>query len=165
MNPDYIGAYILDPGQEMNLTISKVALESYLGQPKIIAYFKENVKPMMLNNTNCTTIEMLAGTDLIENWGGTKITIYAAPVKFKKEMVEALRIRNNQPSPTKKEEWIVKRDTIAKKVNQDKQAWISALVDEGLITDIKQLNNKETVLEVYDRLRSVEDKVNKNKGV
>lgn len=101
-NPDYLGAYSLEPGQELNLTIKNVVRQQVTGadgkkEECTVAYFTENVKPMILNVTNCKTIQKLYDNPYIEDWSGKKVTIYATKVKAFGESVEALRIRNKIP--------------------------------------------------------------------
>lgn len=105
VNPDYLGAYSLDPGKDMVLTIESVNKETitvHKGKEEdlTVARFKENQKPMILNVTNCKTIADVYGTPYIENWSGKKIQIYATEVKFGSDMVEALRIRPTEPKST-----------------------------------------------------------------
>jgi hypothetical protein len=51
---------------------------------------------MVLNKTNCKTIEKLYSPDTTQ-WPNKKITIFAACVKAFGEMVDALRIRPTVP--------------------------------------------------------------------
>ena len=103
-NPDYLGAYALEPGQEIVVTIQTIRKEMVPGKDGkesecIVAYFAEDLKPMILNVTNCETIQALAGSAYVEDWPGTKVQIYAAKVKAFGELVEALRIRPTAPEP------------------------------------------------------------------
>lgn len=101
-NPNYLGAYSLQPNEEPVLTIKSVGLEMVVGtdgkkEECTVAHFMEGVKPMILNVTNCKTIEKVHGTPFIEQWAGKKIRIYATTVKAFGEEVEALRIRPKVP--------------------------------------------------------------------
>ena len=106
-NPDYLGAYALEPGQEIVATVKTIRTEKVKNtdgseQECIVAYFTEReIKPMILNVTNCKTIAQLAGSSFVEDWPGTKIQIYATKVKAFGEIVEAMRIR---PTPPKEPE-------------------------------------------------------------
>lgn len=96
-NPNYLGSYSLEPGQDLTVTIVSVAKElvtSSGGEKEecIVAHL-ENQKPIILNKTNCKTIEKLFKTPYIEEWKGKKITLYAEKVKAFGEVVEALRVR------------------------------------------------------------------------
>lgn len=105
-NPDYLGAYSLQPGEEPIYTIAKVGPEMVTGPDGkkdecTVAHFTEKAKPMVLNATNCKTIAKIYNTPFIEHWVGKKIQIYAAKVKAFGEDVEALRIRPKAPASSK----------------------------------------------------------------
>lgn len=99
-NPNYIGAEILQPNQELKVTIEKVLKEQVKTadgvQECIVAYFKGGQKGMILNKTNCKIIAIVLDTPYIENWIGQSIIIYAAKVKAFGSMVEALRVKNQK---------------------------------------------------------------------
>lgn len=62
----------------------------------------EKLKPMVLNATNSRVMKQLTGSPFIEDWAGTKITIYVDPnVKFGRETVEGLRISPVPPAARK----------------------------------------------------------------
>lgn len=98
-NPDYLGAYALNPGQDLIATIKTVGNENVTGpdgkkEECMVMHFAErDVKPMIINSTNAKTITTLLKTPYIENWSGRKIQIYTEEVKAFGEVVEALRIR------------------------------------------------------------------------
>lgn len=106
-NPDYLGAYALEEGQELTITIDYVRAEMVKGrdgksEERIVAHFKENgVKPMILNATNCKTIAKLYNTPYIEKWSGKKITVFATMVSAFGDTTEALRIRPYAPRDEK----------------------------------------------------------------
>lgn len=98
VNLNYLGTYSLEPGKDMILTIKVVRREVVTGENNkkeecMIAYFKENVKPMVLNRTNAKAIEKLYNSPYIEQWVGRKIQIYSAKVKAFGDTVDALRVR------------------------------------------------------------------------
>ena len=101
INPDYIGAYALDPGKDLNVQISTVKREMVTGadgkkEECTVAYLVGQ-KPMILNVTNCKSIEKLYGP-YIEEWSGKFITLYVSKVRAFGETVDALRIRNRVPT-------------------------------------------------------------------
>jgi hypothetical protein len=105
-NPDYLGAYSLEPGKDMILTISKVVNEMVTGPDNrkeecIVVHFVEKQKPMIINATNAKTIQKLYKTPYIEEWAGKKIQVFADKVKAFGEVVESLRIRPTAPRETK----------------------------------------------------------------
>ena len=78
INLDYLGAYSLDPGKDMILTIKGVRNEIVTGpdgkkEECMVMSFIENVKPMIVNSTNAKTIQKLYKTPYIEEWQGRKI--------------------------------------------------------------------------------------------
>ena len=102
INPDYLGAYSLDPGKDMVLTIKVVRKEMVTGadgkkEECIVCYWQEDQKPMILNVTNCKMIAKLLKTPYIEKWAGHRIQIGAEMVSAFGEKVEALRVRKNLP--------------------------------------------------------------------
>jgi hypothetical protein len=97
----YTGAYELQPGEEKTVTIQRLTNEDVMStdgkkQKCFVAYFVESSKPMVLNKTNCKTIEKLYSPDTTQ-WPNKKITIFAARVKAFGEMVDVLRIRPTIP--------------------------------------------------------------------
>lgn len=95
-NPDYIGAYWLPPGEDVNVTIDYVVREIITGtggkkEECTVAHLK-GVKPFILNATNSKTIAKLYG-NYIEDWAGQEITLYATTTKMAGETIECLRIR------------------------------------------------------------------------
>lgn len=61
----------------------------------------EKLKPMILNATNSKMLAKITGTPFIEEWGGTRITVYVDPnVKFGRETVEGLRVMRAQERKT-----------------------------------------------------------------
>lgn len=107
-NPDYLGAYALQPGQDLTVQIKSVGQEEVYNQTSqkkevctIIHFADKNIKPMIANVTNCKTISKIYDTPYIEDWQGKYITLYIAKVKAFGETVEALRIRNRVPTVEK----------------------------------------------------------------
>jgi hypothetical protein len=101
-NYDYLGAYSLLPGEEKTLTIKEINKQKVKNvdgkeQECLVAYFLEPEKPMILNKTNCKIITKVYGTPYTENWKGVRIIIHALTVKAFGEMVDALRVKNENP--------------------------------------------------------------------
>ena len=102
-NPDYLGAYALEDGKDVVLTINYVREEVVTGTGGkkdncVVCHFAENVKPMILNATNMKTITSLLGTPYIEDWSGKKIQIGVEKVKYAGDLVDALRVRKFLPA-------------------------------------------------------------------
>lgn len=108
-NPNYIGAYALQPNEEPVFTIARVGMEMVVGtdgkkEECCVMHFQErDVKPMILNVTNSKTLERMYGTPYIEEWPGRKVQLYAAKVNAFGTEVEALRIRPKEPVAQKPE--------------------------------------------------------------
>jgi hypothetical protein len=71
----------------------------------------EPLKPMILNATNSKTMKRITGSAFIVDWNNVRITVYVDPnVKFGKEILEGLRIRDKAPgratvTPDKPQQW------------------------------------------------------------
>ena len=101
--PNFLGAYSLEDGKDMILTIAYVREETVTGvdgkkEDCAVCHFSEKVKPMILNSTNMKTITKLFKTPYIEEWAGKKIQIGQEKVKAFGEIVDALRVRNRLPA-------------------------------------------------------------------
>ena len=98
-NPNYLGAYAFEQGEEKTGTIDHVVSESVMNadgksEECIVCHFKDkNLKPLILNKTNCKSITKLTGTPYIENWTGKTITMYVKQVKAFGDITDAVRIR------------------------------------------------------------------------
>jgi len=103
-NPDYLGAYSLAPEyRDIIVTIQSVRQDVEVIDQNgkkgscMVAYFKENVKPMILNVTNSKVLMKLSKSEFIEDWCGMPIQVFVQKVKVAREMVDALRIRYFHP--------------------------------------------------------------------
>lgn len=103
VNPDYLGAYSIEDGQDLILTIAKVENKMVVGadgkkEECMVCSFTDSPKPMILNSTNAKMIAKLLKTPYIEDWAGHKIQIGVESVKAFGEVVEALRVRKFLPA-------------------------------------------------------------------
>ena len=101
-NPDYIGAYAFQPGEEKLVTISGVTREKVNGADGkselcTVVHFAENEKPMILNATNGKMIQKIAGSGYIERWAGVRILLHVESVKAFGDIVEAVRVMKKKP--------------------------------------------------------------------
>lgn len=63
-----------------------------------IAYFEENIKPLVLNATNAAVLKGFSGSSFVEDWKGLLIELYIDNmVKMKGEIVGGVRIQKKQP--------------------------------------------------------------------
>lgn len=102
-NPDYLGAYSLEDGKDIVLTIERVQVETVTGpegkkEECMVCHWAEREKPMILNSTNAKMIQKLLKTPYIEEWSGHKIQIGVEMVKAFGEIVDALRVRSFLPA-------------------------------------------------------------------
>jgi len=100
-NPDYIGAYAFQPGEEKTLTISTVKRETVIGaegrsEECTVVHFVEPEKPLILNATNGRMIQRVLETPYVEDWAGRAIVLGVDMVKAFGERVEAVRVRKKQ---------------------------------------------------------------------
>ena len=98
-NPNYLGAYAFDQGEEKLVTIDTV-IDEMITAPDgkesgcMVLHFQEkDIKPMILNRTNAKTIEKLSGTPYIEEWKGLKITLVVRTVSAFGGEVDAVRVK------------------------------------------------------------------------
>lgn len=119
MDSPYLGAYCLQPGQEIVLTIAKVGKESVIGadgkkEDCLVIHFAErDVKPMIVNATNAKAISKVADSPRVEHWVGKKIQVYIEKVKAFGDIVEALRVRKFAPKDIEIKCTVCKRNITA----------------------------------------------------
>jgi hypothetical protein len=67
-----------------------------------ICYFKESIKPLVLNATNSKVLSKLSKSSFIEDWVNLKIQLLIdRNVKFKGDIVDGVRISKNPPKVSK----------------------------------------------------------------
>ena len=102
-NKEYLGSHDLEDNKDLVVVIDHVEIREIKDpqgskEKRNIAVFKGNVKPMVLNVTNCKTIKTFSGSNYIEEWSNIPISIYSKEVKAFGELMDALRIRESQPT-------------------------------------------------------------------
>ena len=95
---NYLGAFSLDDGKDVILTIQSVGKEAVMGQDGraeecVVMHFTEDTLPMILNKTNLKAITKATGSPYIEEWPGHRIQIGSERVAAFGETTDALRIR------------------------------------------------------------------------
>lgn len=100
---NYLRAELFEPKEKKVLTIKDVKMERIKGESgksdtKPVLYFEENVLPMVMNSTNCKTIEYLYNSGYMDDWVGKKIQIIATKTKVGGEVVPCLRIERVIPT-------------------------------------------------------------------
>jgi hypothetical protein len=74
-------------------TIKNVTVEEVSeGEDKPILNFLGDLKPMVLNRTNSTTVAELYGEDT-DHWTGKPVVLFSTKVQFQSKLVDAIRIR------------------------------------------------------------------------
>ncbi len=107
-NPDYLGAYDFQEGEERIVSIKSVERKTVPGpdgkkEECTIIFFNEPFKPMILNVTNAKMITKLAETPYIEQWIGVTFKLVVTKVRAFGEMVDALRIKHEKLTTPKPE--------------------------------------------------------------
>lgn len=101
-NPNYLGAYAFQPGEEKVVTITEVKREAVKNEKGTeectVAYFAEDVKPLILNKTNAKMIAKVWGTPYIEDWAGCRIKLKVKKVSAFGEMTDAVRVASERPT-------------------------------------------------------------------
>ena len=102
-NPNYLGAYSIEDGRDLVLTIAYVRQEDVIGsdgkrEECAVCHFKEReYKPMILNVTNMKAIAKVVGSPYIDDWVGHRIQIGTEQVRAFGTITDALRVRPEKP--------------------------------------------------------------------
>jgi hypothetical protein len=111
-----------------------------------IAYFAENIKPLVLNATNAGVVRKLAGgsTDT-DNWKNFLVELFVDPnVKMKGQIVGGVRIKGEKP--------------IKQKQNATQQTMDSAFSKKATIEEIeKHYNVSQELKEYYAKLQNTSE--------
>lgn len=59
---------------------------------KLVAYFYEAAKGLVLNKINCDSLAKIAGTDDYERWSGTRAELFPTTTEFNGKRVACIRI-------------------------------------------------------------------------
>ena len=107
-NSDYLGSCDLEDGKDLKAVIKSVSVQNVKNtdgkeQKCNVAIFTDaNLKPMILNSTNCKTVKKFTKTPFIDDWNNVAIQIYVKDdIKAFGEITEGLRIRPTQPAMSK----------------------------------------------------------------
>ena len=109
---DHLGAVdledLIESGKDLIFTIKHVKqeLNTKVAGKRIdanIAYFVEDIKPLVLNATNARIISRFAKSTHVEKWNNITIELYIDHnVNFKGTIVDGVRIKQRQPNVVKK---------------------------------------------------------------
>ena len=107
-NSDYLGAADLDNGKDLKAVIKSVSVQEVKGSDgskkncNVATFTDPNLKPMILNVTNCKLVKKFAKSVFINDWNNIPVQIYVKDdIKAFGEVTEGLRIRPQQPSMDK----------------------------------------------------------------
>lgn len=101
-NPNYLGSYAFQEKEEKVVVIETVQTEEVTDteggkESVLVARFKSEEKPLILNKTNCKVIAKLYKTPDIEQWAGKGLILYVAKVPAFGDLVDAVRVRPVKP--------------------------------------------------------------------
>lgn len=91
--------------EHLTLTISGAEMETLNEEAKLVLYFREREKGMVVNETNCKALEASLGSDDTDDWIGHPVVLYPTMVDFQGRQVEAIRVHEkktkaaNRPAP------------------------------------------------------------------
>jgi hypothetical protein len=106
MNPNYLGAYALEPGKDLISTIISVKKEIVKDangtDAECLVVHLKGTKPFICNKTNAKAISKATGSNYIEDWAGKTIALYIANVRAFGENVEGLRVRSQPATESNK---------------------------------------------------------------
>ena len=99
-NPDYLGSYDFQPGEERTVTVKDVKRQMVKGQEgteeHTIVHFNEPYKPMIMNATNSKMLTKLSESPYVEKWIGVSFKLVVVKIKAFGEFMDALRIKSEK---------------------------------------------------------------------
>ena len=101
-NPNYIGSWDFDDGKDMIVQVKDLKQEMIQNQQggkeeKLVMYFENGVKPLIMNKTNMAATEKATGSAYLDEWVGKKLQLYVTAVSAFGEMTMAVRVRDFEP--------------------------------------------------------------------
>jgi len=109
-NKNYIGHWDLPGGNDLTLTIKSAKWEEVKNpvintvEAKRVIRFEEDVKPLIVNQTNAQSIINATGVKFMEDSAGQKITLFVSAIMDKrtKQQIDCIRIREKPQASTKR---------------------------------------------------------------
>ena len=83
-------------GRNITVVIDRVEKEKVGNDDRLVLYFQNKDKGMILNKTNANNIATLYSPET-DGWCGQQLVLFEAMVDFKGQTVPALRVRGPQP--------------------------------------------------------------------
>jgi len=101
-NKNYLGHWDLPESDDLILTIESAQWEEVKNpiinqsEAKRVIRFKEDVKPLICNQTNAQSIVNSTGVKFMEDSKGCQVALYISQIKDRKtkDMIDCIRIRN-----------------------------------------------------------------------
>lgn len=85
---DHVKQYLLTNDKDSGVVVAGKRISAN------IAFFKENIKPLVLNATNSDTMKLITGKTFVEEWNNTKIELFILKkVQLKGRTVDGVRIK------------------------------------------------------------------------
>ena len=145
-NPDYIGAYSLNEGEDLIIEIETMKTETVTNsegkkEECLIAVLKDQ-KPFIVNKTNAKAIAKVTGSNYLEDWAGAKIQLFVTKVKAFGEVVDALRVRDFKPK-------------LKQKLSSDRFGKMIEKIKAGQFTKEKALARFELTAEQIKTIQSL----------
>lgn len=104
LDKSYLGAWDIPDDGDLILTIDRAVRDEVQNErgkeKKLILYFVEDYKPMIMNKVNPESISKALGSTKLEDWEGKRIAIYSEKVNAFGGVKDALRIRPYPPKET-----------------------------------------------------------------
>lgn len=97
-------------GREVRLTMGRVDREEIGTDKKLVLYFKERDKGLVLNKTNANTIGDAHGDDT-DDWFGHPLILFSIRTEYQGKPVDGLRCR--VPTPKDNRQTAPRRDPIS----------------------------------------------------
>lgn len=99
-NPNYLGSWDIEPGGELIVEILKVQKElvTAIGgetEECVVAQIKDH-KPLILNKTNCKTIQQIIGSPYIEDWKNKQVALVVEKVRAFGAVHDAIRVKGEK---------------------------------------------------------------------
>lgn len=110
-NKNYLGHWDLPESDDLVLTIESAQWEEVknpvinVSEAKRVVRFKEDIKPLICNQTNAQSILKATGKKFMEDSVGSKIRLYVSSIQDKKtkEDIDCVRVRLVAPITSKPE--------------------------------------------------------------
>jgi hypothetical protein len=85
-------------GRAHELVMERVIKEDISGEQKLVLYFQDRKKALVLNKTNFCVIEDVYGDS--DDWSDQPIIVYPDKTQFQGKRVDCVRVRPPEPSKT-----------------------------------------------------------------